>query len=556
MFQLRISENVCVRSLLDDDVYDYYDLLNRNRHDISRYVQLDAVCDLPSLRVNFLEYKRRFVNRTGLFLGVFFERDICGEIRFDIKAINETRDTSHGNIAYWLDIKMRGRGLIYQCLRVLLPVISRMAWMSERTVKSFDATVERSNYSSQSILQRLGFRRPEPSASPVEIVLDKIAPINTQQWILMCDGTDLVAQLGAAEMTYLDLRNTLETSADNAVEEKRNKISLLVRSFEGLSNTTSVEADVQSFSRLLQMESLLSCLITAVSPGRVLSPEIKAGIRPVTEADFEGKWVESDSSDSLIIIMGHYCIKGYRQEFDGHTLGGLSITEFTDSSLTLSDGDDLQTWTRLSHGTEWNHDGIYKTSRGFFGIFGSDCVSSSSVWEIQFDNELYRWVLSLGEQWKYNLESFAFESISWKTEIDSTIMKRSARKKGNTGPMKWIRHGSVFHDQETGKVVRSMLTSLRNASVAKCIQLRETEIQLVMKTANLHRKLLKQAAAYANGNTSYDELTYAHRETLNELTVVKQQIRTWNEFEVSTRSVLYNDLDNFISAAIAVEIED
>ena len=530
MFSLLIRRDLFVRSLMESDLNDLLDLLVRNRNDAGKFVQLDTATDTKSLRNRLREYDEAFTAGRGLFLGVFLDTHLCGEIRFEVESDAKSSESCGCNIAYWLDVDSRGNRLIYDCLKAMLPVVNRMQWLNGKRISHFEAMIERTNSASQKIIQRLGFEQRISLKDPLDILLDEIAPRTVVEWILATNRLEEdPVFFETSNMSYM-LEISTNSWHDESESDKQARISLLVSLLDALSNSETIEPlDFASYSTLLELQRSLCELVGKLAPERVVSTDIITSCCPINLDQFSGLWRDPESTDTLIIVHDNYCVKGYVQSWDMCQIAGLSVSEILESKMMLVDGGTSQAWERVSLGKRNQVDGIWKTSRGYVGVHGAQCISCSSLWEIRSESGSGRWTLAMGSQWLFHIDSISSNEIVWCTTTESTILKRSARKRHNTGPMRWVRESVSDESALLSSFVSSFTWSLRNREINRCIVLRRIEIAIILKCGNPDRKLLKRFKQLEISDRQLDRL-FEERECLvKELAEMSHSKEFWND---------------------------
>ena len=557
MFHLSVvPSNLFVRCLTKKDISAYYDLVRANSDNVGAFVQLGAVDSHSSIDKTIRDYEEIYISKMGLFLGVFCEKQLCGEIRCDLVKPSEGRNSSCScDIAYWLDVKWRGIGVIYKCLRSLLPVLSKMNWVNGSRISRFTAAIERTNLASRSIVERLGFKKSDSSRSAQEDVLDLLAPRSIHEWTLDCSLTDMSEILENAEAEYISNRGNKKHVSILPCLPNKDRVSFL-GSLDGFLLSSAKEGpDFTSYASLAELHNVARDLLSAVAPERVMSSERISAVCPVTLEEFRGIWCEAQSCDSLIIVFEEFCIKGFKQFHDGIRICDLVISHISDLSMVLTDGDSTQTWTRISVGVDGLIDGVWKCSRGYIGICGKQYVSSSNLWKICMDPGDGKWSLAIGDQWSFSLETYLLEEVTWSTQIDSTILKRSARKRGNTGPLRWRRDTETLPNLNTLSFVQSVTYSLRNRQIITCMDILKLEIEIILKVSDPGRKIRKRLNVFANSARPVDESLRLRERMLHDSEVQSSILRYWESIRSEITILPFDQLDDHIIALIDLELD-
>ena len=555
MFFLSVNPDLFVRSLMESDLNDLFDLLVRNRVKTNKFVQLDSADSVACLRNSLRQYDDAFTDGRGLFLGVFVEKQLQGEIRFEFKTIDRDSTSCVCNIAYWVDPVVRGRYIVYDCLRTILPVINRMEWLNNSRIGRFDATIERTNRASQNIVDRLGFRKSLSSDSLLDILLDQIAPRAIQEWSLTSSQLDDPGFFHLSNADYLSRASFKASGCEPSESIRSTRLSIFSSLFDVLSDPHSEVPDTASYSILVSLQHSISHIVEQIAPDRVVTTNMVSYCSPIKLDHFRGIWRDPQSLDSLIIVYGNFCVKGYEQSWDSRIIAGLTISGVHESIMSLDDGNITQTWERISCGDKGQVDGIWKTSRGVVGVYSSTYVSSSSIWEIQPDPLSGRWTLAIGDQWFFHLDSTTFNEILWATTTDTTIMKRSSRKRGNTGPMRWHRDLAGVLNPETATFINDFTWYLRNREIQACIALRKLQIAILLKCGTSERKLLKRFQALVIRESDVDELLHELESQLMNLEQSSASLNFWFLLSRDLQSVPFSRLSDILSAKLESELD-
>ena len=556
MFFHSINPDLFVRSLIDSDLNDIFDQINRNRSDAGNFVQLDSSTNISSLRRSLCQYREAFAEGKGLYLGIFVERRFRGEVRFVLSPNGRDERECVCNMAYWLDSGVRGRNLVYDCLKSVLPVLHQMKWVNHSRIIRFEATIERTNQASQNILDKLGFQRSASSESSIDLLLDQVAPRAVHEWTLMSARLHDPGFFDTSRASYDSRKSLLKSQVESDQCTRLDRLSLFSSLFDALSDPQWEEPDLDSYSILVDLQNALGEIIGEVAPDRVLSTDIVTLTSPVKIDHFGGLWRDPESLDSLIIVHGNFCVKGYEQLWDSHNIAGLTITEVLASGMLLMDVDVSHTWERVSLGTIGQLDGIWKTSRGFVAINGSKYVSCCNVWEIRPETSSGRWTLAMGDQWLFNLKSTTFEEILWCTITDTTVMKRSSRKRGNTGPVRWARELSNITNPETATYINSFSWSLGNKAIQNCIALRTLEIGMLLRFANPDRKTLKRFGRFRISDREAKELSQEHQLQVKHLDDLRNLINIWVSISFKLSDVPFERIADNLAVQLEVELDN
>jgi RimJ/RimL family protein N-acetyltransferase len=558
MFRLPVfPSNLFLRCLTEEDIPDYLKLVQRNRENVGRFVLLEAVDAVSTLQKTIREYEEIYARKQGLFLGIFCGTRFVGEIR--CKLVNQS-DTFYASwscdIAYWLDVESRGGRVIYRCLRTLLPVLSCMVWAGGARIDRFTAVIERSNIASQKTVERLGFKLENTDCSLQERVLDLIAPRLLREWTLCCREKDIAQALHTAETEYISAQANKPPSSSLSESVRKERVSFLLSLNELLSTDSSVSPDFCSYTTLLEIQDVASELLSVVAPDRVMPSDRVSAASPVILDEFRGIWYDAQACDSLIIVFDKYCVKGYKQSFDGIFISGLMIHEILDRSVVLVDGESTQTWLRISTGVTGQIDGIWKSSRGYVAVAGEQYVSSSSIWELSMASRDGKWILSIGDQWSFSLESFTFDDVVWSTPIDSTILKRSARKRGNTGPIRWKRDVETSPNPETLSFVHGLTFSLRNRLILKCIEILKLEIELILKVSDPGRKIRKRLSHFVCDHRSVEDSLLLREKMVYEYEKHSEMNQYWISIMSEVSILEFTKIEDHLTIIIQRELED
>jgi hypothetical protein len=142
-------------------------------------------------------------------------------------------------------------------------------------------------------------------------------------------------------------------------------------------------------------------------------------------------------------------------------------------------------WARVSDKGSSSLDGIWRTSRGHIAIYGETCVTGAQVWTIQCDST---WTVAMGDDWHFNLQSFLFDSADWAPKLDTTILKRNARKRNNGGNIHWTRHSAVGISQGCHRDAYGILVHFRMLTLHALKELRVIDILLLHQIGRGGRK--------------------------------------------------------------------
>ena len=133
---------------------ELYTILVQNKTSVEHYISLGNITK-EHLLSNTVD--------TNLYLGIFVNEELCGQIRLE----KETRRTVPGtkglvlNLAYWVAASHRGQGVATEALRILLEREVFTKWQA-REISEIFADIKADNSASQHVVSRNGFTLSNP----------------------------------------------------------------------------------------------------------------------------------------------------------------------------------------------------------------------------------------------------------------------------------------------------------------------------------------------------------------------------------------------------------
>jgi ribosomal-protein-serine acetyltransferase len=144
-----VRENIELRTLELSNAQDFFDVIKRNNIHLRQWLGwLDDDKTVSDTEKYIVESNKRFENKEGLDLGIFYEdRQIGGIGLFPWDVANKKI-----SIAYWLTEEYQGKGIMTDSLRTVINYI-----FTEMKLNRIEITVAIGNIKSSAIPKKLGF---------------------------------------------------------------------------------------------------------------------------------------------------------------------------------------------------------------------------------------------------------------------------------------------------------------------------------------------------------------------------------------------------------------
>lgn len=151
MFKYEIDDSSFLALLETNDAEQLYELINRNRDHIGKWLKFPSITLGPEDSKSFIERTRmRYAKDEGHWLGIWSKNKLVGSIGY-LYLDQENRKTE---IGYWLGKEYEGRGLITRSVKALM----NYAFL-ELKLNKIEIGVAVDNTKSRAIPEKLGFTR-------------------------------------------------------------------------------------------------------------------------------------------------------------------------------------------------------------------------------------------------------------------------------------------------------------------------------------------------------------------------------------------------------------
>ena len=493
MVVINVDNELILRPLEPGDVSTLLDAIRMNSARISSFIQVASMISEPELLIFIDECKRATEELKGLYVGVFTSGTFAGQVRIEIQ--KSTQCFAGGvtlNIAYWVSSLHTGRALAYRALRALIPYSMDRHW-SHLKIARFQADIHHKNLPSQCVVRRLGFCKPIPNTAD-EIVLDIVAPHTTEVWLLDVDSEiNIRLSCSCQKYDHLKLSSHRETPLISSIISI---ISRLMGEFSDEGPLNSENADMKQVAhQLRQAEEDISSILGKVAPERVIS-ESSSSDTWIDRDDIEGFWKDGDAG---VIVAGASVVKGYIQILSKSAEGKQFLSDF--ELATVSDNEahfvnresgKVIKWDKIDK-ISHSHtliDGIWKTPRGYSGVFSGHVVTAASVWALKFTRSGVTLMLSPALQ--IELDTIEINEISWV----STVSKPRRKSKQNIyiDPFRWVRGDA----DAVNDAVRRMRHEFQLKRVCCLLEFRNIQLSQLLRHFPTQSGILKRATNDTN----------------------------------------------------------
>lgn len=169
MFKYEIDDSSFLSLLEIKDAQQLYDLINRNRDHIGKWLNFPNITLRPEDSKTFIERTRlRYAKEEGYWLGIWSRDKLVGSIGY----VYLDQDNKKTEIGYWLGKEYEGKGLITKSVKLLI----NHAFL-ELKLNKIEIGVATANTKSRAIPEKLGFK-PEGELRDYEYIngrfLDRI----------------------------------------------------------------------------------------------------------------------------------------------------------------------------------------------------------------------------------------------------------------------------------------------------------------------------------------------------------------------------------------------
>ncbi|OMC71765.1 ribosomal-protein-serine acetyltransferase [Paenibacillus sp. FSL H7-0326] len=151
MFKYEIDDSSLLALLETKDAEQLYDLINRNRDHIGKWLKFPSMTLAPEDSKTFIERTRmRYAKDEGYWLGIWCGDTLVGSIGY-VYLDQENKKTE---IGYWLGKEYEGKGIITRSVKALI----NYAFL-ELKLNKVEIGVATDNTKSRAIPEKLGFKR-------------------------------------------------------------------------------------------------------------------------------------------------------------------------------------------------------------------------------------------------------------------------------------------------------------------------------------------------------------------------------------------------------------
>jgi hypothetical protein len=151
-----VDEEILLHPLENSHEQELKQLLLEDRSRCCNFIQVSPADDSASLRRFITECQTSTSSRKGLYLGIFVHGNLGGQVRFELKQIEGSKNIPlHNgyNVAYLVASKFNGRAIAYRVMRALIPFAAFRFW-SDRKISQFEAEIHKDNLPSEGIVSR------------------------------------------------------------------------------------------------------------------------------------------------------------------------------------------------------------------------------------------------------------------------------------------------------------------------------------------------------------------------------------------------------------------
>jgi RimJ/RimL family protein N-acetyltransferase len=492
MIFVKINDELILRNLEDQDAPTLYQLLENNRDRTSQYLVVDAGSTLDVTRVAIQQYKEDILSRKGIYVGIFVRGSLSGQIRLEVH--RDSPDPRYAkfscNLAYWLSSGQVGRGIVYKCLRVLLPYSVEHFW-NDRTITRVEAEIGFDNFPSQSIVKRLGLSISGPDSATARI-LDIIAPHKTYFWTMDLSQS-LQSQLEYNEIRYESCRHEKRSRRDSmdCETDVLNSFNQVIQEADMGNLADLIDEKLELLPQLVNNQAVLESQLMKLDNTRVI-PDSDIPSSAFSIVDWNGLWVpetlnEIGEGNSCIVIHGESVVRGFNQCVQSF-LKGLVPREQNRNTIVFYDGknNEVHRWERLSpkYANGLLLDGIWYTSRAYVGIFRNAMVSSLDLWSLQL--KAGRWSLVLPHNSEYFLTVKTGRRAVWKPIVQPKRFR--GRRNKQLDLIEWYR----VPDGIGQCIARAVLTRFGTDIIRVVVQRLEVDNHILEKLgqANIVSELI------------------------------------------------------------------
>ncbi len=146
---LLVRENIILRTLEDADAQEFFDITKKNNTYLRKWLGwLDDDMTVEDTKKYIQESNKRFENKEGLDLGIFYEgKQIGGIGLFPWDTANKKI-----SIAYWLVEEYQSKGIMTDSLKKVIEYA-----FTEMGLNRIEVTVALENVKSSALPKKLGF---------------------------------------------------------------------------------------------------------------------------------------------------------------------------------------------------------------------------------------------------------------------------------------------------------------------------------------------------------------------------------------------------------------
>ena len=145
LLPIKIRDNLHLRQLRASDIDTHWSAFAKNQAHINRWEDWARTTTREEQVAYLQQCKIRYENNQGFACGIWHDDYYVGIITAYI-------ENSHGELSYWLDSNMTGKGIMTQCLNALIEAIFASGYAT-----MLQLVIAIGNTKSQALAERLGF---------------------------------------------------------------------------------------------------------------------------------------------------------------------------------------------------------------------------------------------------------------------------------------------------------------------------------------------------------------------------------------------------------------
>lgn len=151
MFQLKVDDEIEIRSLEESDTETVFALVDRNREHLRRWLIWVDRSSSPEVTRQFIkDSKRSFENKEAMSAGIWFQRQLAGAIG----VVHYDWFNRKLELGYWISTEHQGKGIVTRAVSAMIDDA-----FNNQGLNRVEIHCAKANIRSRAIPERLGFKQ-------------------------------------------------------------------------------------------------------------------------------------------------------------------------------------------------------------------------------------------------------------------------------------------------------------------------------------------------------------------------------------------------------------